>query len=121
MPRGPASVGLAARPAGARDQGTAFRYELPTEAHSPGPVESGFHGRTLTPAVQLPVPRASELEPGNDGAMKITYDTVTDSISSDELDAEQTRALQTQLSSALARNLPVRDVATLIMSAVRSS
>jgi hypothetical protein len=51
--------------------------------------------------------------------MKITYDTVTDSISSDELDAEQTRALQSQLSAALARNLPVRDVATMIMAATR--
>ena len=53
--------------------------------------------------------------------MQITYDTVTDSISSPQLDAEQTRAIQSQLSAALARNDGVRDVATLILAAARAA
>ncbi|MCU1405430.1 MAG: hypothetical protein JWQ43_1733 [Glaciihabitans sp.] len=47
--------------------------------------------------------------------MRITYDTVTDSISSPELTAEQNRQLQTMLSGALARNEPLRSVAAAIM------
>lgn len=53
--------------------------------------------------------------------MRITYDTVTDSISCPDLDAEQTRRLQTELSAALLRNDPVQDVVTLIMAAVRAA
>lgn len=51
--------------------------------------------------------------------VKITYDTETDSISSPDLTPEQTRALQSQLSRALAQNEPVRTVAATIMAAVR--
>ena len=39
--------------------------------------------------------------------MKITYDTVSDSISCPDLTPEQTRALQSELSAALLRNDPV--------------
>ncbi|MEP6480027.1 MAG: hypothetical protein ABJB03_11585 [Rhodoglobus sp.] len=52
--------------------------------------------------------------------MKITYDTVSDSISSPDLDADQTRALQTALSTALARNLPVQEVARMLLAAASS-
>jgi hypothetical protein len=53
--------------------------------------------------------------------MKITYDTETDSISCPDLTPEQTRALQSALSSALARNEPVRTTAATIMAAVRGA
>ena len=53
--------------------------------------------------------------------MKITYDTITDSISCPDLDADQTRALQTQLSAALLRNEPVRSVVAMIMAAVEAA
>jgi hypothetical protein len=53
--------------------------------------------------------------------VKITYDTETDSISCPDLNAEQTRALQSALSSALVRNEPVRTVAATIMTAVRAA
>jgi hypothetical protein len=52
--------------------------------------------------------------------MKITYDTVTDSISSPDLSPEQTQELQRQL-SALMRNDPVQTVAAMIMTAVRAA
>lgn len=47
--------------------------------------------------------------------MKITYDTVTDSISSPDLTPEATAALQSQLVAALARNDSVRDVANTLL------
>jgi len=48
--------------------------------------------------------------------MQLTYDTVTDSISSPDLTPEQTREIQGQLSAALMRNDPVQTVARLIMA-----
>ena len=48
--------------------------------------------------------------------MKITYDTVADRISCPDLTDQQTAQLQGLLSSALARNTPVREVAALLMS-----
>ncbi len=53
--------------------------------------------------------------------MKITYDTVTDSISCPDLSPEQTADLQRQLSGALIRNEPVQQVAAKIMAAVRAA
>jgi hypothetical protein len=53
--------------------------------------------------------------------VKITYDTVTDSISCPDLSPEQTQELQRQLSAALTRNDPVQTVAAMIMTAVRSA
>lgn len=53
--------------------------------------------------------------------MKITYDTVTDSISCPDLDAAQTQALQSQLSFALLRNDPVQDVVTMIMTTIKAA
>jgi hypothetical protein len=53
--------------------------------------------------------------------VKITYDTVTDSISSPELDAKQTAELQRQLSAALIRNEPVRTVASNIVAFVKAA
>jgi hypothetical protein len=53
--------------------------------------------------------------------MKITYDTVTDSISCPDLSPEQTAELQRQLSAALIRNEPVQQVAAKIMAAVRAA
>jgi hypothetical protein len=55
------------------------------------------------------------------GNMKITYDTVTDSISCPDLTPEQTKELQSQLSAALARNDPIRTVASSILAAARAS
>lgn len=52
--------------------------------------------------------------------MQFTYDTATDSISCPDLDDEQTRALQSQLSSALARNDGVQDVAKMLLAAARA-
>lgn len=54
-------------------------------------------------------------------AVKITYDTVTDSISCPDLTPEQTRVLQAELSAALMRNDPVRTVAGRIMAAVTAA
>ena len=53
--------------------------------------------------------------------MKITYDTVSDSISCPDLTPEQTRALQAELSAALMRNDPVQTVAARIMTAVKTA
>ncbi|MET0695345.1 MAG: hypothetical protein ABWX96_12255 [Propionibacteriaceae bacterium] len=53
--------------------------------------------------------------------MKITYDTVSDSISSPDLTPEQTRQLQSILSAALVRNDPVQTVAASIMAAARAA
>jgi hypothetical protein len=53
--------------------------------------------------------------------MKITYDTVSDSISCPDLTPSQTRALQTELSAALIRNDPVQTVAALIMATVKAA
>jgi len=53
--------------------------------------------------------------------VKITYDTVTDSISCPDLAPEQTRVLQAELSAALMRNDPVRTVAGRIMAAVTAA
>jgi hypothetical protein len=53
--------------------------------------------------------------------MKITYDTVTDSISCPDLTPEQTQQLQSQLSAALMRNDPVRTVASTILAAAKAS
>lgn len=47
--------------------------------------------------------------------MKFTYDTVSDSISSPDLNPEQTAKLQAILSRALYRNDPVQDVARLLL------
>jgi hypothetical protein len=51
--------------------------------------------------------------------MQITYDTVTDSISSPDLTPEQTRKLQSALVAALGRNDPVRTVAQDLLTAAR--
>ncbi len=53
--------------------------------------------------------------------MKITYDTVTDSISCPDLTPEQTAQLQSQLSASLIRNEPVQTVAAKIMAAVKAA
>ena len=53
--------------------------------------------------------------------MKITYDTVSDSISCPDLSPEQTIELQRQLSAALIRNDPVRTVASTIMASVKAA
>jgi hypothetical protein len=53
--------------------------------------------------------------------MKFTYDTETDSISSPDLDAEQTAAIQALLSRALYRNDRVQDVAKLLLDTARNS
>ena len=53
--------------------------------------------------------------------MKITYDTVTDSISCPELDQAQTAELQRRLSTALINNEPVRTVASTIMAFVKAA
>lgn len=53
--------------------------------------------------------------------MKITYDTVTDSISCPDLTPEQTQNLQRELSAALVRNDPVRTVASTILALARAS
>lgn len=53
--------------------------------------------------------------------MKITYDTVTDSISCPDLTPEQTTQLQSQLSASLIRNEPVQTVAAKIMAAVQAA
>jgi hypothetical protein len=53
--------------------------------------------------------------------MKITYDTVTDSISCPDLDSAQTAELQRQLSTALIRNEPVQTVARNIMAFVKAA
>lgn len=53
--------------------------------------------------------------------MKITYDTVTDSISCPDLNQAQTAELQRQLSAALIRNDPVRTVASNIVAFVKAT
>jgi len=53
--------------------------------------------------------------------MKITYDTVTDSISCADLTPEQTQQLQSQLSAALIRNEPVQTVVSNLLAYVRQS
>ena len=53
--------------------------------------------------------------------MKITYDTVSDSISCPELTPSQTRTLQNALSAALIRNTPVQTVAATILAAVKAA
>ena len=53
--------------------------------------------------------------------MKITYDTVSDSISCPDLTPSQTAELQRQLSSALMRNEPVRTVASNIVAFVKAA
>lgn len=53
--------------------------------------------------------------------MKITYDTVSDSISCPDLTSEQTRSLQSELSAALMRNDLVQTVAARIMAAVTAA
>ena len=52
--------------------------------------------------------------------MKITYDTVSDSISCPDTPS-QTQALQAELSAALIRNDPVQTVAARIMTAVQEA
>ena len=51
--------------------------------------------------------------------MKITYDTVSDSLSSPDLTAEQTAVLQRELSAALGRNDPIRTVAAAVLARAR--
>jgi hypothetical protein len=53
--------------------------------------------------------------------MKLTYDTETDSISSPDLDAQQTASIQAVLSRALYRNDPVQDVAKLLLEAAKEA
>jgi hypothetical protein len=53
--------------------------------------------------------------------VKITYDTVSDSISCPDLTPDQNRALQSELSAALIRNDPVQSVAANIMAAVKAA
>ena len=47
--------------------------------------------------------------------MKITYDTVSDSLSSPDLSDEQVANLQSALVTALARNEPVQQVARMLL------
>jgi hypothetical protein len=56
-----------------------------------------------------------------EGHMKLTYDTETDSISSPDLDAQQTASIQAVLSRALYRNDPVQDVAKLLLEAAKEA
>lgn len=49
--------------------------------------------------------------------MRITYDTVTDSISSPDPSDGQVERLQSTLLAALTRNEPVQDVARLLLEA----
>ena len=51
--------------------------------------------------------------------MKITYDSVSDSISCPDLTAEQNRRPQSQLSAALVRNDPVQQVVATILAAAK--
>jgi len=51
--------------------------------------------------------------------VKITYDTVSDSLSSPDLTAEQTAVLQRELSAALGRNDPIRTVAAAVLARAR--
>jgi hypothetical protein len=53
--------------------------------------------------------------------MKFTYDTDTDSISSPDLDPQQTAAIQATLARALYRNDPVQDVTKLLLETARAS
>ncbi len=53
--------------------------------------------------------------------MKITYDTVTDSISCPDLSPEQNQELQKQLSASLINNDPVRTVASKIMTMAQAA
>ncbi len=53
--------------------------------------------------------------------MKITYDTVTDSISCPDLNPQQTQELQRQLSASLINNDPVRTVASKIMTLAQAA
>jgi hypothetical protein len=53
--------------------------------------------------------------------MQFTYDTETDSISSPDLDAEQSAAIQGVLARALYRNAPVQEVAKIMLETARSS
>lgn len=53
--------------------------------------------------------------------MRFTYDTETDSISSPDLDAEQTRRIQSALSAALVRNDPVQTVARMLLDTARAT
>jgi hypothetical protein len=53
--------------------------------------------------------------------MRITYDTVTDSISSPDLDEKEVQRLQSTLVSALARNEPVQTVARLLLEVANQS
>jgi hypothetical protein len=53
--------------------------------------------------------------------MKITYDTVTDSISCPDLSPQQTAELQRQLSTSLMRNDPVQAVARNIVAFVKTA
>jgi hypothetical protein len=53
--------------------------------------------------------------------VKITYDTVSDSISCPDLTPSQTRALQSELSAALIRNDPVQKVVSQIMATVKAA
>ena len=53
--------------------------------------------------------------------MKFTYDTETDSISSPDLDPEQTAAIQATLARALYRNDSVQDVAKLLLETARTT
>jgi hypothetical protein len=52
--------------------------------------------------------------------MKFTYDTETDSISSEDLDPQQTAAIQAVLARALYRNDPVQDVAKIMLETARN-
>jgi hypothetical protein len=53
--------------------------------------------------------------------VKITYDTVSDSISCPDLTPDQNRSLQSELSAALIRNDPVQTLAARIMAAVKAA
>jgi hypothetical protein len=53
--------------------------------------------------------------------VKITYDTISDTVSCPDLTPEQTQTLQSELSAALMRNDPVQTVAARIMAAVKAA
>ena len=53
--------------------------------------------------------------------MRFTYDTETDSISSPDLDPQQTAAIQAVLARALYRNDPVQEVAKLMLETARNA
>jgi hypothetical protein len=88
------------------------RHRLVADEVPPGRIRPAGQGLTTASDGYLRVRTPREGLP----LVKITYDTVTDSISCPDLTPEQTRQLQAQLSAALARNDSVRTVASTLLA-----